>query len=216
MNPAREDDPGLAIPVILVPEVRDYVRINAEIVALLDQGHRLIRLEGAEGQRLLAAGLTGSWDATIEIHGRTGPEVAANLHAAGLRIIARGSTLDGAGRGLRAGMIMVDGDAGDGVGYAQTGGTLIVTGNVGHRAGLAQAGGTLIILGSAGRLAGDRQSGGFLFLGPRGAGAYLRRGQCGGHLVEWLDRPGPAAGAAWREVVSQIEPWVDAAIPARP
>lgn len=158
------DPPGAAappVPVILVPEVRDYVRINAELVALLDQGHTWIRLEGAEGQRLLAAGLVGSWMATVEILGRTGPELAANLAAPGLRIIARGATLDGAGRGLRAGLIVVDGAVGDGLGYGQSGGTLIVTGNAGHRAGLAQSGGTLAVLGRTGRLTGDRQSGGW-------------------------------------------------------
>jgi methylamine---glutamate N-methyltransferase subunit B len=88
---------GQEPPTLPIPEIRDYQKINAELVALLDEGHRLVRLEGAEGQRLLASGLAGSWDAVIEIVGRTGPEVAANLDAPGLMIVARGSMADGAG-----------------------------------------------------------------------------------------------------------------------
>lgn len=212
--PAGEPDP--VVPTILVPEVRDYVRINAEIVALLDRGHSHIRLDGADGQRLLAAGLAGPWDATIEIRGRTGPEVAANLNAPGLRIIARGATRDGAGRGLRAGLILVDGDVGDGLGYAQGGGTLVVTGDAGHRASLCQAGGISAILGMAGRLAGDRQTGGWLFLGAGGSGPHPGRAQRGGSRLDWLDPLAPAAQEAWDQLVAQVRPFLDPALLVRP
>ena len=199
------------VPVILIPEVRDYVRINTEIIGLLDQGRTIIRLEGAEGQRLLASGLVGSWDATIEIMGRTGPELAANLDAPGLRIIARGSTLDGAGRGLRAGMLLILGDGGDGLGAAQVGGTLVVTGNSGHRAGLNQAGGTLAVLGLTGRLAGDRQTGGWFFLGKPGASAHAGRGQRGGHRVGWSDPLDGEGAAAWSDLIARTQPWIEPA-----
>ncbi len=210
------DDLTAAGPVIVVPEVRDYVRINAELVALLDQGHPRIRLEGAEGQRLLASGLVGRWDAVIEVEGRTGPELAADLDAPGLRIIARGGTADGLGRGLRAGTILLIGDAGDGVGYAQSGGLLVVAGSVGHRAGLAQSGGTLAVLGSTGRLAGDRQSSGFFFLGRGGFGPYPGRGQSGGSRVAWIDPLGPLEQAAWSGMVEAVSPWVDPPALVRP
>ncbi len=203
------DDPDAAVPVIFVPEVRDYVRINAELVALLDEGHPRIRLESAEGQRLLASGLVGPWDAVVEVGGRTGPELAANLDAPRLRIIARGGTLDGPGRGLRAGLIVILGDAGDGVGYAQSGGLLVVTGNAAHRAGLAQSGGTLAVLGSTGRLAGDRQSGGFFFLGPGGLGPHPGRAWRGGRRVGWTDSLGPLEQTEWTSLVGAISPWVD-------
>ena len=48
------------IPIISVPEVRDFIRINAEIVGLLNLGHAHIKLMGVDGQRLIGAGLFGS------------------------------------------------------------------------------------------------------------------------------------------------------------
>ncbi len=92
MRPVSDEGGGLAPPSLSIPEIRDYQKINAELVALLDQGHRLVRLEGAEGQRLLASGLSGSWQAVVEIVGQTGPEVAADLDAPDLVIVARGPT----------------------------------------------------------------------------------------------------------------------------
>jgi len=209
LNPGALGQSDPSVPVIIVSEVRDYVRINAELVALLDSGHPRIRLEGAEGQRLLASGLAGPWQATVEIQGRTGPELAANLEGPGLRIVARGNTQDGAGRALRAGMILVVGDAGDGVGYAQSGGTLVVTRDVGHRAGLGQSGGILAVLGSTGRLAGDRQSGGTFFLGRGEVGPYPGRGRRGGKRVGWLDPWDDQNRIAWNDVVEAVSPWVD-------
>ncbi len=207
--------PPAEVPVILVPEIRDFVRINAEIVGLLNLGHDRIRLEGAEGQRLLAAGLVGPWRAVIEVEGRTGPELAANLDAPGLRIVAWGPTVDGAGRGLQAGTVLILGDVGDGLGSAQTGGTLVVVGSAGHRAGLGQSGGTLAVLGATGRLAGDRQSGGICFLGAAGSGPFPGRGQRGGRRVAWLDPLGAADQLAWDALVEAVSPWVEPAILVR-
>jgi methylamine---glutamate N-methyltransferase subunit B len=198
-------------PSLLIPEIRDYQKINAELVALLDRGHPLIRLEGAEGQRLLASSLSGPWDAFVEVVGRTGPELAAGLDAPGLTVIARGSTADGAGRGLKAGRIIILGDAGDASGYAQSGGLLVITGSTGHRAGLAQSGGILAILGSTGRLACDRQAGGRLFLPVGDFGPHAGRGRQGGRLIDRFesDRLDPEDLAAWREVLGLAEGLVD-------
>lgn len=202
--PEREGGAGPASPSLLIPEIRDYRAINAELVALLDRGHSRVRLEGAEGQRLLASGLKGPWRATVEIIGRTGPEVVADLDAPALTVIVRGSTADGAARGLRAGRVIILGDAGDAAGYGQSGGILLISGSAGHRAGLAQSGGVLAILGSMGRLACDRQSGGRLFL-PKGTlGPHSGRGRRGGRLI------GPSGSGppeeddlvAWRSVLS--------------
>ncbi len=201
---------------ILVPEIRDYVQINLQILRLLDAGHSRIRLLGAEGQRLLASGFAGSWRATIEVMGRTGPELGANTDAPGLRIIALGSTLDGAGRGLRAGLVVVVGDAGDGLGSFQTGGSLLVTGNAGHRAGLNQAGGTMAVFGSTGRLAGDRQSGGRIFLGPAGNGPHSGRAQRGGRRIGWLDPLEPGDRLAWDDLVEQVQGDVNPDLLIRP
>jgi glutamate synthase domain-containing protein 3 len=210
--PDVEAGGGQAPPSLPIPEIRDYQKINAELVALLDQGHRFVRLEGAEGQRLLASGLSGAWDAVVEILGRTGPELASNLDAPGLVIVARGPTADGAGRGLRSGRVIVLGDAGDAAGYAQSGGLLLVSGSTGHRTGLALSGGTLAILGKAGRLAGDRQSGGRLFVRRGQLGPHPGRGRRGGRLIELPD-PGLDAedSLAWRETVRFASTWIDPA-----
>ena len=199
--------PPDSVPILVVPEIRDYRRINEEIVALLNLGHSQIRLEGVEGQRLVASGLAGSWQATIEVEGRIGPEFGANLDAPGLRIIAVGDTLDGAGSGLRSGTILINGHAGSGLGYAQSGGLLVVGGDAGDRAGLTQSGGTVAVLGSVGRLAGDRQEGGFFFLGSGRTGPHASRGQRGGHLVAWSVPLGPEESLAWQAVAAAAGPW---------
>jgi methylamine---glutamate N-methyltransferase subunit B len=198
-------------PSLTIPEIRDYQKINAELVALLDRGHPLIRLEGAEGQRLLASGLSGPWKAIVEIIGRTGPEVAANLDAPGLTMIARGPTADGAARGLKSGRVVIVGDAGDAAGYAQSGGVLLIAGSTGHRAGLAQAGGILAIFGSTGRLACDRQSEGRLFLPIGPLGPHAGRGRRGGRLLDRpeMDRLGAQDAEAWRSILDLADGLID-------
>jgi glutamate synthase domain-containing protein 3 len=217
VRPDVDEGGGQVPPSLSIPEIRNYQKINAELVALLDRGHPLVRLEGAEGQRLLGSGLSGSWHAVVEIIGRTGPEVAADLDAPGLIIVARGPTADGAARGLRAGRVILIGEAGDATGYGQSGGILVVSGLTGHRAGLAQSGGTLAILGSSGRLAGDRQSGGRLFV-PRGMlGPFAGRGRRGGRLIEVPspDALGDDDLEAWREVAVFAGAWIGpASLPA--
>ncbi len=211
MLPDAEAVGGQVPPSLFVPEIRDYQKINAELVALLDQGHTIIRLEGAEGQRLLASGLSGSWSATIEVIGRTGPELAADLDAPGLVIVARGSTADGVGRGLAHGQIFVLGDTTDGAGYGQSGGILVIDGSTGHRAGLRQSGGSLVLLGSVGRLAADRQSGGQIFARASRLGPYSGRGRVDGRLLDLdqIDRFDFESISAWNRIVASATPWVD-------
>jgi methylamine---glutamate N-methyltransferase subunit B len=215
--PAKDRDAGggpspeSPIPSLAIPEIRDYHKVNAELVALLDRGHPSIRLEGAEGQRLLASGLRGDWKAVIEIIGRTGPELAADLDAPNLTVIARGPSADGAGRGLKAGRVLILGDVGDVAGYAQSGGLLVIVGPAGHRAGLAQSGGTLAILGPVGRLAGDRQSGGRFFIPGGVLGPHAGRGRRGGVFFDRIgpESPGVADANAWRAVLDLAEGLVD-------
>lgn len=202
MLPDVEAEGGRKPPRLMIPEIRDYQRINAALVALLDRGHPRVCLDGAEGQRLLASGLRGNWSATVEIVGRTGPETAANLDAPGLTVIANGPTADGVGQGLAAGRILIRGDAGDVSGYAQSGGLLVVLGSAGHRSGLWQSGGILAILGEVGRLAGECQSGGRFFLPSAPIGPHASRGQTGGRVIaDEVEGPiDPDDHAAWREV----------------
>ncbi|SIO03240.1 GXGXG motif-containing protein [Singulisphaera sp. GP187] len=169
--------------VVSVPDIRDYEKINAELVQRLDSGAKLVCLAGAEGQRFLAAGLKGAWNAVVEVEGRAGPELAAEMDAPGLTIVCRGPAADGAGRGLRAGRILILGDAGEGLAYAQQGGTVLATGGTGARAGLNQRGGVLAMLGPIGRLAGERQVGGLIFAFRDQLGPHAGRGRRGGRLL---------------------------------
>ncbi len=206
MPAAGEDRGGRQPPRLPIPEIRDYHRINAELISLLDAGHVEIYLDGAEAQRLLASGLRGSWEARIEILGHTGPELAAGLDAPGLTIVARGDTADGAGRGLRQGCLIVLGSATDGLGFGQYGGSLIVDGTAGHRAGLAQAGGSLWVLGGVGRLAADRQSGGRTLAPGLDRDPTTGRGRSGGRAVD-LDSIGPIPDDdrdEWARIVDQV------------
>ena len=180
------DPPGDDDPVIVVPEVRDYSKINAELTRLLDAGHRRVRLAGVDGQRLLAQGLRGDWSAEVIVEGNAGPELAADLLAPGLTILCTGSARDGAGRGLRTGCLLIHGDVDAAVGYAQAGGRIIVYGSAGPRAGLDQLGGELMIMGSVDRLAGERQRRGTIALFGDHIGPFSGHGRSGGQILRGI------------------------------
>lgn len=205
---------GPPASVLVVPEIRDYQRLNAELTALLDAGSPRVLLAGAEGQRLLASGLSGPWRAVVEVEGRAGPELAAGLNAPDLTVVCRGPAADGAGSGLRGGRLIVLGDAGAGVGYAQRGGSIVVAGDCGPRAGLNQSGGVLVLLGRVDILGGERQSGGHLFVSSRSAGAHAGRGRRGGRFVEvaafdaLLGGRDPGAEEVLRAVLDDARPWL--------
>jgi len=174
-------EPGLTAPTpISVPELRDYHQINAEIVRLLNRGERHVRLDGVERQRLLAAGLSGPWEATVELLGDAGPELAAGLDAPGLVVVCRGASADGAGSGLKAGRLILHGPTGTAVGYDQKGGLIVALDAAGPRAGLRMSGGRLVLCGPTGPLAGDGQTGGELLLPTTGVGPHVGRDARGG------------------------------------
>ncbi|WP_406700804.1 glutamate synthase [Singulisphaera sp. Ch08] len=175
--------PALESAVLSIPDIRDYEKINAELVQRLDSGTTRVCLAGAEGQRFLAAGLRGGWNAVIEVEGRAGPELAAELDAPGLTVVCRGPAADGAGRGLRAGRLVILEDAGEGLAYAQQGGIVFAARGAGARAGLNQHGGVLVMLGPIGRLAGERQAGGLIFAFRDQLGLHAGRGRRGGRLI---------------------------------
>ena len=153
-------------------------------------------------------------EGTVEVEGRVGPEFAAELNAPGLTVICRGNAADGPGRGLRAGRVLILGDAEVAIGYAQEGGVIVVAGSAGPRAGLGQRGGSLILLSDVGQLVGERQSGGRIYVfGPR-LGKHTERGRRGGQVLR-LASPGdplaaldPAEATAFRELGRSLLPWV--------
>jgi glutamate synthase domain-containing protein 3 len=200
--------------VLSVPDIRDYDRINAELVQRLDEGARLVRLAGAEGQRLLASGLKGTWNAVVEVEGRVGPEFAAEVNAPGLTLVCHGAAADGAGRSLRAGCVAILGDAGVAIGYAQEGGTVVVAGSVGPRAGLNQRGGDLVLLGDVGPLAAERQSGGRVFVFDRRLGPHAERGRRAGKVVRLAIEADPLVNldaedaSTFRAIACVLRPWL--------
>jgi methylamine---glutamate N-methyltransferase subunit B len=202
-------------PVLAVPEIRDYQRVNAELVQLLASGARRVRLAGVEGQRLLVSGLTGSWDAIVEIEGTAGPELAAGLDAPGLTVICHGDAADGAGSGLRDGRVVILGTTGSAAGYALRGGTLVVTGHAGPRVGLNQSGGAIVILGATGELAGERQAGGILFARADLLSPFAGRAHRGGRLVRW-DENTPLALADsnhFHQLIDGLQEWMPVGVP---
>lgn len=207
--------PDLATaPVISIPEVRDYGRINPDLVELLDAGHRLVRLVGAERQRLLVSRLCGNWEAVVLVEGDAGPELAAELDAPHLLVVCLGSAADGAGLGMRGGRLLIRGEAGDALGYGQAGGTILVEGPSGHRAGLNRRDGWLILRGPTGRLLAERQSGGNLVLLDGPVGPHPGRGMIGGRLLGPAALPAPFAAQdqetadAMRAAIGPMLPWL--------
>lgn len=200
LDAAGEPDPSGS--PISVTELRDYHQINAEVVRRLNRGAGLIRLDGPAGHRLLLAGLQGPWRAVVEIAGDAGPELAAGLNSPGLTVVCRGSSADGAGSRLSAGVLLLQGPTGTAVGYRQSGGLLIAASAVGPRAGLGMTGGDLVLLGRVGPMAGDRQTGGRLFLPASDVGPMLGRESRGGRRIVASEvEPETDDGRAWRLAV---------------
>jgi methylamine---glutamate N-methyltransferase subunit B len=182
-----DSEPPSASSSIVVPELRDYHQINAELVRRLNRGETHVRLEGVERQRLLVAGLTGIWEATVELIGDAGPELAAGLNAPGLVVVCRGSSADGAGSGLITGGLLLHGSTGTAVGYGQRGGLIIAVGASGPRAGLRMSGGDLVLYGPTGPLAGEGQTGGRLYLPTFGVGPHVGWNARGGFRATVVD-----------------------------
>lgn len=132
--------------MIPIPLIRDYHEVNGDLGQLLDLGHTHVTLSGADGQRLLLSGLTGAWNARIEVLGNVGPEFCAGMDADGLDVVCRGDAADGVGSRLSAGCVVVLGTAGSVSGYGQRGGMIVVRGDVGPRPGLRQRGGWLVTI----------------------------------------------------------------------
>lgn len=166
-----------------VAEIRDYAQINAYLAGALDRGAKVVRLSGVDGQRLLGFRLQGPWNAVIEVEGRAGPELAAEMDAPGLSVVALEGAADGAGRGLAAGRVVVLGPASDGLGYAMLGGSVLALSGAGARAGLRQNGGLIAIAGPVGPLAADRQSGGTFWALSGPVGGHPGRGRQAGRLI---------------------------------
>jgi glutamate synthase domain-containing protein 3 len=192
-----------------VAEIRDYAQINAYLAQALDRGAKVVRLTGVDGQRLLGSRLRGPWNAAIEVEGRAGPELAAEMDAPGLSVVALQGAADGAGRGLMAGRIVVLGPASDGLGYAMLDGTILALSGAGARAGLRQKGGLIAISGPVGPLAAERQSGGTFWVLSGHVGGHPGRGRQGGRLIApGFGEPDTADAHMLKDASTGLGPWL--------
>lgn len=202
------------VPVISVPDIRDFWLINRSVERLLDQGHSLIRLVGVERQRLLLSQLHGDWPGRIVVEGNPGPEFAAEFDCPNIVIDCHGSTSDGAARAMGAGCVLIRGRGGDALGLNLRGGIVMVLGDAGERLGLEMVDGVLGVAGSIGRLLGERQRGGrILIMQQATRGPFVRHGAVGGILEELPTRQKlidavadaiPTPGPDWTSLASTV------------
>ena len=105
--------------------------------------------------------------------------------AADIRIAGGSARLDGIGKGMTGGRIVVEGDAGAYAARGMTGGELRIGGSAGPFAGSAMAGGLLSIGGDAGDWLGAPETG--EMAGMRG-GTIVVTGRCGDRVGDRMRR----------------------------
>lgn len=151
-----------------------------------DSGDGPVRLEGdLRHVRGIGSGMSSG---SLMIEGDVGPSLGAAMTGGSITLIGsasawagaemrggclhiRGSTADylgaaepGSRRGMRDGMILVEGSVGSEVGLAMRRGLIAVTGPSGPGLGRGMIAGTILSLGSVGRLAGSGMKRGTLAL----------------------------------------------------
>jgi formylmethanofuran dehydrogenase subunit C len=102
-----------------------------------------------------------------------------------LRISGVTPSLEGLGRDMREGLLLLEGDCGDAVGAGMRGGEIRLTGNARHRLGAGMRGGLVRVSGSVGDFAGGSLPG--AVSGMRG-GILLIDGNAGARLADRLRR----------------------------
>ena len=170
-----------------------YRELNREVRRLVAAGEDRLWLRGVNGQRYIAAGLTGR--VQLRIEGTAGNNLGAMMD--GPAVYVDGNVQDGAGNTMSGGEIVVRGSAGDIAGYAMRGGRIFIQGDAGWRVGIhmksREEQAVLVIGGKAGDFLGEYMAGGtIVVLGlyqtlPREAeaanplaGNYLASGMHGG------------------------------------
>ncbi|MDI6843849.1 MAG: hypothetical protein QMC94_05575 [Anaerosomatales bacterium] len=172
-----------------------YQQLNEAIRSAVSAGARNIRIENANGQRYIGAGLRAR-DLRIEVHGTAGNDLASFMDGPTVEVF--GNAQDGVGNTMASGKVVVHGDAGDVLGYGMRGGRVYVRGDVGYRVGIHMkayeslvpvvvcggkardffgeymAGGMLVLLGMNTQFPDDPVAGGFLGTGMHGGVIYVR------------------------------------------
>lgn len=155
-----------AILRIHLPEWRDSHAVTQQVALALSRGVSQVYLTGARGDRLLLAGLSGTWSAEIRIDGDLGTELARNLDAPGVMVLADGTAGAGAGSGMKAGTLVITGKAGPLLGTQLAGGEIWALAGAGARLAYMALGGRILVASGIGPMAMDRRVGGTLTFRP--------------------------------------------------
>lgn len=155
-----------------------YRELNDRVRELARNGCAEVVLDGVNGQRYIADGLTEK--VRIIINGVPGNDLGAFMD--GPEVVVNDNAQDGVGNTMNSGKIVVRGHAGDVVGYGMRGGKVFVRDSVGYRVGIhMKSFKDQVPIVVAGGRAGD-------FFGEYMAGGILV-------LVGMTDEPGPVAGS---------------------
>lgn len=166
MTTLGTDTPHKPTLRIHLPEWRDSYAVTQQVAGALNKGIERIYLSGARGDRLLLAGLTGPWSAEIRIDGDLGTELAREVNAPSLFILANGNAGAGAGYGLKGGTLAISGSCGALLGSGIKGGEIWALAGTGTRLGHRASGGRLVISSGIDAMAMDRRTGGTITFRP--------------------------------------------------
>jgi len=166
-----------------------YRELNELIRGLVGEGCEEIVLNGVNGQRYIADGLTD--EVRIIINGVPGNDLGAFMD--GPVVIVNDNAQDGVGNTMNSGKIVVHGHAGDVAGYGMRGGKIFVAGDIGYRVGIHMKSyreqvPMIVAGGKAGDFFGEYMAGGVLVLLGEGSderpivGQYLGTGMHGGTI----------------------------------
>lgn len=147
---------------IHLPEWRDSHAVTQQVALSLSRGVGKVHLTGARGDRLLLAGLSGTWTADIRIDGDLGTELARNMNAPGVFVLANGAAGAGAGSGMKAGTLVITGKAGPLLGTQLAGGEIWALAGAGARLAYRAEGGLIVASSGVGPMAMDRRRSGTL------------------------------------------------------
>ena len=91
--------------------------------------------------------------ATIVVHGSSGPGTAENMMSG--RVVIKGDASQYAGATGRGGLLLIEGNASSRCGISMKGIDIVVKGNIGHMSAFMAQTGNLVVFGDAGDALGD-------------------------------------------------------------
>ena len=133
--------PRRSFPRYIGPNVIDagglgYREVNEQILRMVKEGHRVVRVVNVNGQRFIGVNLPrhGVRGVRIEIYGTPGNSLA-NLNE-GVEFVVYGNAQDDVADTMHGGKVVIHGDARDVLGQTLQGGYIFVRGSAGNRVGI--------------------------------------------------------------------------------